>query len=379
MPFSSTEVIIEELKAGRVVVLTDDEDRENEGDLVALADRVTPEQINFMLREARGLLCLSLSADICDQLDLSVLTRGAAARHGATAFTETIDAVQGITTGVSAQDRWETIRAAIAPSAKPRDLLRPGHMQPIRARRGGVLVRPGHTEGSVDLARFCGAREAAVIIEIMNENGSMARLPDLIHYVERHGLKMGSIADLIEYRRRHERLIRRVASAPFPTPWGDFEAHVYRSPYDKQPHIALTRGIELGDDDRPGPAITEPVLGRVHAENFLGDVFGSSKKGQRGEVERALGRLGREDRCFFLYMRQEDRGADLEDRLRSLVTGDEDRGEAPPMDARNYGTGAQILGDLGLRKIKLLSNSSTRRRSISGYDLEIVAREPFPD
>lgn len=380
MPFCSTPEIIEELKAGRIVVLTDAEDRENEGDLVALADRVTPDQINFMLREARGLLCLALSAELCERLQLNVQTKGAAARFHGTAFTETIDAAKGITTGVSSADRWETIRICSKVDVRARDLVRPGHLQPIRARRGGVLVRPGHTEASVDLARLCGAPEAAVIMEIMNEDGSMARLPDLEPYIERHQLKMGSIANLIEYRRKNEKLVKRVTSAPFPTPWGEFTVHLYSSPFDQRQHLALVRGIDLPADGGPGSPIDEPVLGRVHAECLTSDVFGSAIGGRNGEVAGALSRLSQEERGFFLYMRQGDRGESLEEALRSFAEG-EASGESPRMnmDERNYGTGAQILADLGIRQIRLLSNGSGsgKKRNLSGYDLDVVAVEEF--
>lgn len=378
MPFCSTTEIIEELKAGRVVVLTDAEDRENEGDLVALADRVTPDQINFMLREARGLLCLALSADLCDRLQLNVQTKGAAARFHGTAFTETIDAAQGITTGVSSADRWETIRLCAREDVTARDLVRPGHMQPIRSRRGGVLVRPGHTEATVDLARLCGAPEAAVIMEIMNEDGSMARLPDLIPYVKKHNLKMGSIANLIEYRRKNEKLVQRVDSAPFPTQWGDFTVHLYSSPFDQRLHLALVRGIDLPTDGGPGAPIDEPVLGRVHAECLTSDVFGSEIGGRGGEVAGALSRLAQEEQGFFLYMRQGDRGESLQEALRTF-THDQESGESTRMrmDERNYGTGAQILADLGIRKIRLLSNGSDKKRNLSGYDLDVVAVEEF--
>ncbi len=377
MPFCSTSEIIEELKAGRIVVLTDAEDRENEGDLVALADRITPDQINFMLRESRGLLCIALSADICDKLHLSAQTRGSIARHHGTAFTETIDAAEGITTGVSAADRWETIRTCVGDGVSAQDIVKPGHLSPIRARRGGVLVRPGHTEASVDLARLCGAPLGAVIMEIMNEDGSMSRLPDLIPYVKKHNLKMGSIANLIEYRRKNEKLVKRLGSSPFPTPWGEFTLHLYSSPFDQRNHLALVRGIDLPADGGPGAPIDEPVLGRVHAECLTSDVFGSPIGGRNGEVEAALRRLAQSDRGFFLYMRQGERNESLANAIRSFAEDGADASSRMQMDERNYGTGAQILADLGIREIRLLSNSDGRKRNLSGYDLEVVAIEPF--
>ena len=379
MSFSSTKELVQALKAGEMVALTDDEDRENEGDLVALADRISPEQVNFMLREARGILCLSLSAEYCKKLELSVQTQGSAARQSATAFTETIDSSQGITTGVSALDRWKTIRDAIADDAHPRDLVKPGHVQPLRARSGGVLVRPGHTEASVDLARLCGAKEAAVIIEIMNEDGSMARLPDLIPYKEKHGLKLGSITDLVEYRRRNEKLVERIASSPFPTPWGEFTCHLYKSPFDARTHLALVRGIDLPDDGSPGKPLDQAVMGRVHAECLTSDVFQSTIGGRVGELQQALKTLGEQQQGFLLYMRQGERGESLAAALQAFH---ENPGAASGeyrtrIDERNYGTGAQILVDMGIRKIRLLSDSEVKRKNISGYNLEIVERLPF--
>ncbi len=384
MTFDPIPDILEELRQGRLIVLVDDEDRENEGDLVVLADRVTPEHVNFMLKEARGLLCLALSPDICGRLGLEVQGAGGA-RHEGTAFTETIDAVEGVTTGVSARDRCRTIRTTIAAGAGPRDITRPGHVQPLRARQGGVLVRPGHTEGSVDLARLAGAREAAAIIEIMNEDGSMARLPDLQAFVAKHGLKMGSIADLVEYRRTQEKLVRRTASARLPTRWGEFDCHVYVSDFDPHGHVALVKGWAVPDDGTAGEPIDDPVLGRVHSECLTGDVFGSVRCDCGDQLALAMERIAKEKRGFLLYMRQEGRGIGLVNKLKAYALQDSasmDTVEANvhlgfKPDQRNYGIGAQILHDLGLRRLRLLTNNPGKRAGLTGYGLEIVERVPI--
>lgn len=383
MSLSPIPELLDELRAGRMIILVDAEDRENEGDLVFPAESVTPEKINFLLREARGELCLALAPEICDQLGLELQAVESSNRFG-TAFTVTIEAATGVTTGISAADRARTIAVASHPESRPEDLARPGHVHPLRARRGGVLVRAGQTEGSVDLCRLAGLRPAAVIMEILKDDGTLARLPDLEGFAARHGLKIGCVEDVIRWRRATEKIVTRGSSVQLPTRHGDFVLHVYTSPFDAHCHLAITRGLDVPPGDEPGPPIAEPVLGRVHSECLTGDALGSRRCDCGEQLDNAFAAIAREPRGFILYMRQEGRGIGLLNKLKAyalqdagLDTVEANRALGFKPDHRNYGTGAAILFDLGIRRIRLLTNNETKRTALLGFGLEIVEKVPI--
>ncbi len=383
MAFASIPEILEELRAGRMIVLVDDEDRENEGDLVIAAEKVTPEAINFMAMYGRGLICLALTPERIEQLDLPLMApRGNALRD--TAFTVSVDARHGVSTGISSHDRAHTIRVAIDERTRPDDLVRPGHVFPLRAREGGVLVRAGHTEGAVDLARLAGLKPYAVICEIMKDDGTMARLPDLEAFCQRHGLKMCTVADIIKYRLRHERLVRREVSVDLPTQHGDFRVHLYTSLIDQKQHVALCRG-DVGKIPPPPELARRPVLVRMHSECLTGDVFGSLLCDCGPQLARALELINEAGEGVVVYLRQEGRGIGLENKLHAYKLQQEehlDTVEANlrlglPADKREYGIGAQILLDLGLARLRVLTNNPKKLAGLAGYGLEIVEQVPI--
>jgi 3,4-dihydroxy 2-butanone 4-phosphate synthase / GTP cyclohydrolase II len=372
--FESVQGAIEEFRSGKFVVIVDDEDRENEGDLAIAAECVTPEAINFMAREGRGLICLSLTSERCDELDLPPMVEENTSPFG-TAFTVSIEARGRVTTGISAADRAATVKVAIDPATKPADLLRPGHMFPLRAAPGGVLKRAGQTEASVDLARIAGLTPAAAICEIMNDDGTMARLPDLKKFVAAHGLAMISVADLIRYRMQTERLVKRIAAPHLPTEFGEFRIVAYKSDVTHEEHVALVAG-EWAED--------EPILVRVHSQCLTGDVFGSSRCDCGAQLRRAMEKIGGEGKGVLLYLLQEGRGIglfnklkayDLQDQGHDTVSANEKLGFPP--DIRDYGVGCQILRDLGVRRMRLMTNNPSKYVAIEGYGLEIVERVPL--
>ena len=386
MPFSPIPEILEELKLGRPIVLVDDEDRENEGDIVYAAEKITPEAMNFTVREARGVVCLALTSELCDKLHLHAQTEVNTAQMG-TAFTVAVDAHPkfGVTTGVSAKDRATTVQVAIAEDAQPQDLLRPGHVNPLRARDGGVLVRAGQTEGSVDLCRLAGLKPAAVICEILRDDGEMARRPDLETFCGRHGLKMCTIAELISFRLKREQFVKRIESVNLPTRWGEFRLHAFMSVVDPQPHLALCKG-GVGEMDPHGIIIEQPdpVLVRVHSECLTGDVFGSGRCDCGEQLENAMRIIESEGKGVLLYLRQEGRGIGLANKLHAyalqeagLDTVEANQRLGLPIDKRDYGIGSQILRDLGLRKIRLMTNNPKKIYGIDGYGLQIVEEVPL--
>jgi 3,4-dihydroxy 2-butanone 4-phosphate synthase/GTP cyclohydrolase II len=376
MAVSSIEEVIKDIRAGKMIILVDDEDRENEGDLCMAAEMVTPEAINFMATHGRGLICLALSPDIVEQLNLPMMVRNNQSPYG-TGFTISIEARSGVTTGISAADRARTVQAAVAPDARPSDIISPGHIFPLRARKGGVLVRTGQTEGSVDLARLAGMRTAGIICEIMNLDGTMARMPDLEVFAREHGIKIATIADLVAYRLRQDLLVHREAEARLPTYHaGEFRAIVYSNDVDKFEHVALVKG-EIDSE--------QPIMVRVHSECLTGDVFGSSRCDCGSQLHAAMRMVDQEGRGVILYMRQEGRGIGLINKLKAYTLQDEEGldtvdanvqlGFKP--DLRDYGIGAQILRDLGVRKMRLLTNNPKKIVGLEGYGLEVVDRLPI--
>jgi 3,4-dihydroxy 2-butanone 4-phosphate synthase/GTP cyclohydrolase II len=364
---------IEDLKAGKFFIVVDDEGRENEGDLVVATEKVTPENINFMAREARGLICTTMTGSRLDELDIPLMVQNNTSPHN-TAFTVSVEAKRGTTTGISAFDRAATAHALIDPQTRPEDIVRPGHMFPIRAREGGVLVRAGHTEASVDLCKMAGLYPSAIICEVMNEDGTMARMPELELLAARHGFNIIAITDLIAHRRRTEHLVERVTEARLPTRYGEFRAIAYKSVVDTDEHVALVMG------DVPG---STPVLVRVHSECITGDVFRSMRCDCGDQVELAMEMIAREKRGVFLYMRQEGRGIGFHNKLKAYalqdngldtVEANEALGFAP--DLRDYGIGAQILVDIGLQEIRLLTNNPKKVVGLEGYRLKVVEQVP---
>src|SRR5438132_79261 len=374
MTLATVEEAVELYQRGQLVIIVDDEDRENEGDLCVAAEKVTPEAINFMAKHGRGLICLALTEERCQELDLPLMVENNTSNYG-TAFTVSIEARGRVTTGISAFDRAETVKAAIDPKTRPQDLLRPGHLFPLRARKGGVLKRAGQTEASVDLAAIAGMTPAAVICEIMHEDGTMARMPDLRQFALHHGLKIISVADIIKYRMQHEKHVHCLASPRLPTPYGEFRVFAYKSDITGEEHVAIVMG-EIAEH--------EHVLVRVHSSCLTGDVFHSVRCDCGHQLERAFELIANEKKGVILYLLQEGRGIGLINKLKAYELQDQGHdtiaANATPgfgPDIRDYGTGSQILRDLGVRKIRLMTNNPAKYVAIEGFGLEIVERVPL--
>ena len=376
MPLAKIKDAVADFREGRFVIIVDDPGRENEGDLALAAEKVSPEAINFMARYGRGLICLAITGRRLDELQIPMMVQENTSALG-TAFTVSVEARRGVTTGISAADRATTIRTVLDPRTRPEDLARPGHTFPLRARDGGVLVRAGQTEASVDLAKLAGLYPAAVICEVMADDGTMARLPQLERFAAGHGIKIISVADLIAYRRRHEQLIRKIVETPLPTEYGAFVAHAYQDTTNGEEHVALVKG-----DLRQG---TEPVLVRMHSKCLTGDTFGSLRCDCGQQLHWAMSQIEAAGRGVILYMRQEGRGIGLHNKLRAYKLQDEGRDTVEanlqlgfPEDKRDYGIGAQILVDLGVKRMRIMTNNPKKLIALEGYGLELVDQIPIP-